>query len=143
MSETEEEQYSDDSDKNYKNKNGRGVKVFSLGYFSQLMNKKIYSDDFDMSSEFNLLRRNKRNNRGSLMECPISEDVESENQDDYLSDYSGSSNFSFQKRKMSINLSKLIDKLEPQFDDSSSLMGSKTYFNSVNDPIEEEDDEEI
>jgi hypothetical protein len=58
------------------------------------MNKKIYSDDFDMSSEFNLLRRNKRN-RGSLMECPISEDVESENQDDYLSDYSGSSNFSF------------------------------------------------
>lgn len=59
------------------------------------MNKKIYSDDFDMSSEFNLLRRNKKNNRGSLMECPISEDVESENHDDYFSDYSGSSNFSF------------------------------------------------
>ena len=44
---------------------------------------------------------------------------------------------------MSLNLSKLIDKLEPQFDDSSSFMGSKNYFNSVNDPIEEEDDEEI
>lgn len=43
------------------------------------MNKKIYSDDFDMSSDINLLRRNKRNNRGSLMGCPISEDVESEN----------------------------------------------------------------
>lgn len=43
------------------------------------MNKKIYSDDFDMSSEFRLLKKTKRNNRGSLMECPISEDVESEN----------------------------------------------------------------
>jgi len=43
------------------------------------MNKKIYSDDFDMSSEFDMLRRNKRNNRGSLMEYPINEDVESEN----------------------------------------------------------------
>ncbi|CDW77419.1 UNKNOWN [Stylonychia lemnae] len=143
VSETEEEQYSDDSDKRNKKKSGRGIKIFSLGYFSQLMNKKIYSDDFDMSSEFKLLRRNKKNNRGSLMEYPINEDVESENQDDYLSDYSGSSNFSFQKRKMSLNLSKLIDKLEPQFDDSSSFMGSKNYFNSVNDPIEEEDDEEI
>lgn len=43
------------------------------------MNKKIYSDDFDMSSESNLLKKRKKNNRGSLMECPISEDVESEN----------------------------------------------------------------
>jgi hypothetical protein len=46
VSETEEELYSDDSDKNKKK-----IKVFSLGYFSQLMNKKIYSDDFDMSSD--------------------------------------------------------------------------------------------
>jgi len=79
VSETEEEQYSDDSDKRNKKKSGRGIKIFSLGYFSQLMNKKIYSDDFDMSSEFDLLRRNKKNNRGSLMEYPINEDVESEN----------------------------------------------------------------
>ena len=43
---------------------------------------------------------------------------------------------------MSLNLSRLIDKLEPQFDDSSSFIG-KNYFNSVNDPIEEEDDEDI
>lgn len=53
MSETEEEQYSDDSDKKKRN---RGKKIFSLGYFSRLMNKKIYSDDFDMSSEFEQLK---------------------------------------------------------------------------------------
>ncbi len=53
MSETEEDLYSDEDDKrnNYNGKN-RKIKVFSLGYFSQMMrNKKIYSDDFDMSSE--------------------------------------------------------------------------------------------
>jgi hypothetical protein len=43
------------------------------------MNKKIYSDDFDMSSEFELLKQKKHRNRGSLFECPINEDVESEN----------------------------------------------------------------
>lgn len=47
------------------------------------------------------------------MECPISEDVESENQHDYLSDYSSSSTFSLHKKRMSFDLSKLIDKLEP------------------------------
>jgi hypothetical protein len=46
VSETEEELYSDEDDKRNKKK-----KIFSLGYFSQLMNKKIYSDDFDMSSD--------------------------------------------------------------------------------------------
>lgn len=45
----EEEMYSDEDDK--RNKNKKKIKVFSLGYFSQLMNKKIYSDDFDMSSD--------------------------------------------------------------------------------------------
>ncbi len=49
MSETEEELYSDEDDK--RNKNKKKIKVFSLAYFSQLMNKKIYSDDFDMSSD--------------------------------------------------------------------------------------------
>jgi hypothetical protein len=49
VSETEEELYSDEDDK--RNKNKKKIKVFSLGYFSQLMNKKIYSDDFDMSSD--------------------------------------------------------------------------------------------
>lgn len=54
MSETEEELYSDEDDK--RNKNKKKIKVFSLGYFSQLMNKKIYSDDFDMSSD-QIIRR--------------------------------------------------------------------------------------
>ena len=49
VSETEEELYSDEDDK--RNKNKKKIKVFSLAYFSQLMNKKIYSDDFDMSSD--------------------------------------------------------------------------------------------
>ena len=111
MSETEEELYSDEDDKTKKKK----IKVFSLGYFSQLMNKKIYSDDFDMSSDqMNLKRKKKQQNASSLMECPISEDIESEdNEGDYLSDYSSSSTFSFNKKKMSFDLSRFIDKLEP------------------------------
>ena len=115
VSETEEELYSDEDDKRNPKKKKQ---IFSLGYFSQLMNKKIYSDDFDMSSEFQLLKQKKKVNTGSLMECPISEDVESENQQNaYLSDYSSSSTFSLHKKKMSFDLSKLIDRLEPQFDD--------------------------
>lgn len=55
VSETEEELYSDEDDKNKKK-----IKVFSLGYFSQLMNKKIYSDDFDMSSDQLILKRKKK-----------------------------------------------------------------------------------
>lgn len=78
VSETEEEQYSDESDIIDK-KRTSGKKIFSLGYFSKLMNKKIYSDDFDISSEFELLKNRRRHHRGSLIECPISEDVESEN----------------------------------------------------------------
>jgi hypothetical protein len=50
VSETEEELMSDEDDKHHRN-NKKKVKVFSLAYFSQLMNKKIYSDDFDMSSD--------------------------------------------------------------------------------------------
>jgi hypothetical protein len=40
------------------------------------MNKKIYSDEFDMSFESKLLK--KRFMIGSVVECPINEDVESE-----------------------------------------------------------------
>jgi hypothetical protein len=58
VSETEEELYSDEDDKS--NKNKKKIKVFSLGYFSQLMNKKIYSDDFDMSSDQMILNRKKK-----------------------------------------------------------------------------------
>ena len=93
------------------------------------------------------------------MECPISEDVESEeggvgcddphHNNDYLSDYSSSSNFSFHKKKMSFDLSRLIDRLEPlqngfDYDSSSSFLGggSKHYYSNVNETIKEEDDEE-
>lgn len=79
------------------------------------------------------------------MECPISEDVESESQGDYLSDYSSSSTFSFQKKKMSFDLSRLIDRLEPHLDNDSSssiLGGSKLYFSNVGETIQEEEDEE-
>jgi hypothetical protein len=152
VSETEEELYSDEDvtaakDKNRKKK----IKVFSLGYFSQLMNKKIYSDDFDMASSDRFILRRQRENAGSLMEYPISEDnVESEedNVADYLSDYSGSggSTFSFKKKMSSFDLSRFIDRLEPQFDDSGSSLlggGSKHYYSNVNETIEEEDDEEV
>lgn len=144
MSETEEELYSDEEEKHLKNK--KKIKVFSLGYFSQLMNKKIYSDDFDMSSEKFQSRKRNYKAAGSLMECPISEDVESED-NDYLSDYSSSSNFTLRNKKMSFDLSRMIDKLEPlQGVDysSSSLLGggSKHYYSNVNDTIKEEDDEE-
>jgi hypothetical protein len=138
VSETEEELYSDEDDK--RNKNKKKIKVFSLGYFSQLMNKKIYSDDFDMSSDQIIRKKQKQQNAGSLMECPISEDVESEDNDhDYLSDYSSSSTFSFKKKKMSFDLSRFIDKLEPiSFDDSGSSLGfggRHFYSGAVNETI--------
>ena len=49
VSETDEEEMysSGESDRRKKKK-----KIFSLGYFSQLMNRhKIYSDDFDVNSD--------------------------------------------------------------------------------------------
>ena len=73
------------------------------------------------------------------MECPISEDVESERQQDYLSDNSSSSTFSLRKKKMSFDLSKLIDRLEPFIEDGSYLCGK--YYGNVNETIEEEEDD--
>ena len=137
MSETEEELISDEDDQ-YNNKRSK-KKIFSLGYLSKLMNKKIYSDHFDMSSESYKIKQKKHFNTGSVMECPISEDVESEGANDYLSDNSSSSTFSLKRKKMSFDLSKLIDRFEPSHDDSS-FMFSK-YYGNVNDPIEEEEDD--
>lgn len=105
------------------------------------MNKKIYSDHFDMSYESQIIKQKKHFNTGSVMECPISEDVESEGANDYLSDASSSSTFSLKRKKMSFDLSKLIDRLEPSIDDSSSLMQYSKYYGNVNDPIEEEEDD--
>jgi hypothetical protein len=49
VSETEEELISDEDDKKFKRKSKK--QIFSLGYLSKLVNKKIYSDHFDMSFE--------------------------------------------------------------------------------------------
>lgn len=53
MSETEDEEDSNESN-NYTNgnrqRNGGTVKVMSLGHLSSLINKQIFSDDFDKSS---------------------------------------------------------------------------------------------
>ncbi len=107
VSETEEELISDEDEKLV----GRRRKVFSLSQFSMLMNKKIYSDEFDMSFESKVLK--KRFKMGSVIECPINEDIECEEQDNYLSDNSSSSTFSFHKKRMSFDLTKIIDRLEP------------------------------
>ena len=75
------------------------------------------------------------------MECPISEDVESERQHDNWSDNSSSSTFSLRKKKMSFDLSKLIDRLEPYIEDSSGICSK--YYGNVNETIEEEDDDNL
>jgi hypothetical protein len=135
VSETEEELISDEEDKGKPKK-----KIFSLGYLSKLVNKKIYSDDFDVSFDTQKMKYKNRFNKGSVYECPISEDVESEDQNNnYLSDNSSCSSFSFKKKKMSFDLSRLIDKSEPSIDDSS-LIASK-YYGNVNETIEEEEDD--
>ena len=76
MSETEEELISDEDDKQ-KKKNSQ-KKIFTLGYLSKLMNKKIYSDYFDMSFESKNQKKKNKFNTGSVSEFPISENVESE-----------------------------------------------------------------
>ena len=70
-----------------------------------------------------------------MADQPIDEDEE-EIMNDYLSDCSSnSSQFSLKKRYLSLDLQKLIDRLEPA--DDSSAVQSKFYGN-VNETIEEE-----
>lgn len=112
----------------------------SLGHLSQLINKKIFSDDFDKVSFAGLQKKTSRVGASSTIDQPINEDTESE-KDDYLSDSSSSSQFSLQRRYLSLDLSKLMDKLEP-LDDSSA---AAKYAGNVTDTIEEEiqdDDDE-
>jgi hypothetical protein len=135
VSETEEELLSDEDDLHKRKKKG-----YSLSRFSLLMNKKIYSDEFDMSFESRMIK--KRFNVGSVFECPINEDIECEDQDPYLSDNSSSSTFSFHKKKMSFDLTKIMDRLEPSFD-FSQLIASKNYGMNINETIKEEEDENL
>mmetsp|Transcript_19981 Transcript_19981/g.26980 ORF Transcript_19981/g.26980 Transcript_19981/m.26980 type:complete len:154 (-) Transcript_19981:1146-1607(-) len=82
-------------------------------------------------------RRYKRRVGGpqSMADQPIDEDDE-EIMNDYLSDCSSnSSQFSLRKRYLSLDLQKLIDKMEPM--DDSSAVHSK-YYGNVNETIEEE-----
>lgn len=145
MSETEEEEDSNESD-NPPARNRRGnkrlLKVMSLGRLSQLINKQIYSDDFDKKSfKTEMSKRYKRRVGGpwSMLDQPIDEDEYEHLHDEYLSDCSsGSSQFSLRKRYLSLDLQKLIDKLEPMDDSSAMHSHGKYYQANVNETIEEE-----
>jgi len=72
-----------------------------------------------------------------MLDQPIDEEEYENLHDDYLSDCSSSSSqFSLRKRYLSLDLQKLIDKLEPA--DDSSAVHSKYYQANVNETIEEE-----
>ena len=91
MSETEEESQSSDSQRRNKKK----VKIMTLGHLSSLINKKIFSDDFDRSSFFtdNTWRKGrlKIGSTQSMIDDTIREEMEPEYENNYLSDSSSSS----------------------------------------------------
>jgi hypothetical protein len=89
----------------------------TLGHLSNLINKKIFSDDFDKSSFFTDSRQGRMKSTTSMIDDTIREEKEPEYENNYLSDSSSSSQFSLQRRYLNLDLSKLIDKLEP-LDDS-------------------------
>lgn len=70
-----------------------------------------------------------------MADQPINEDEE-EIENDYLSDCSSSSSqFSLRRRYLSLDLCKLIDRLDPMDDTSNNL---SKYYGNVNETIEEE-----
>jgi hypothetical protein len=71
----------------------------------------------------------------SMIEQPIKEDSEFEEADNYMSDSSSSSQFSLRKRYLTLDLAKLIDRLEPL--DNRSGHNDK-YYGNVEETIEEE-----
>lgn len=138
MSETDEEDSVSSGEQKQRHKPSK--MVISLGHFSQLINKRIFSDDFDKgSSELSQGKKNKKFGAAlSMVDQPIKEDSEYlEGVDDkYMSDSSSNSQFSL-RRRHSV-LEKLIDKLDhPDSDSFFSVFGSKFNVN-VNDTIEEE-----
>jgi hypothetical protein len=138
VSETDEEDSVSSGEQKQRHKPSK--MVISLGHFSQLINKRIFSDDFDKgSSELSQGKKNKKFGAAlSMVDQPIKEDSEYlEGVDDkYMSDSSSNSQFSL-RRRHSV-LEKLIDKLDhPDSDSFFSVFGSKFNVN-VNDTIEEE-----
>ena len=70
-----------------------------------------------------------------MADQPINEDEE-EIENDYLSDFSSSSSqFSLRRRYLSLDLSKLIDRLDPMDDTSNN---HSRFYGNVNETIEEE-----
>jgi hypothetical protein len=112
----------------------QGRKFITLAHFSQLINKRIFSDDFDK----NYSEHSDKKHFGramSMLDQPIKEDSELEEADRYLSDSSSNSQFSMRRRYLNLDLSKLIDRLDPT--DFDSAFGSK-YLSNVGETIEEE-----
>ena len=99
VSENEEESQSSEEGKqtNQTNTNSRKKPfVMSLGHLSKLINKKIFSDDFDKKSFATDVGTRYKKGRGlgsqSMVDQPIREEVkEYEFENDYLSDSSSSS----------------------------------------------------
>lgn len=102
-----------------------------------MINKRIFSDDFDKNeSEHHSYNKGKKfGGSMSMADQPIKEDSELEEADRYFSDSSSSSQFSLRKRYLNRDITKLIDKLDPI--DYESAMGSK-YLGNVGETIEEE-----
>ena len=129
MTETEDE----DDHSSVEEPKKKSRKFITLAHFSQLINKRIFSDDFDKNYSENSGKIFGRSM--SMLDQPIKEDSELEEADRYLSDSSSSSQFSLRKRYLSLDLSKLIDRLDPT--DFDSAFGSK-YLGNVGETIEEE-----
>ena len=63
----------------------------TLGHLSNLINKKIFSDDFDKSSFFTESRKGRLKSTKSMIDDTIREEKEPEYENNYLSDSSSSS----------------------------------------------------
>ena len=102
VSETEEEESkSSEEDRNSRQateKRKRGKVIMSLGHLSMLINKKIFTDDFDKNSFSGDMKQRYKKGKGmgtqSMIDQPIHEEQNEQFENDYLSDSSSSSQFS-------------------------------------------------